>query len=189
MKKLFITCAVIIILLFSGCSQRTPRHEIQYSNNGQDSIVYVHYYDDNSNQWVDRYMEYVIFMNLYNMGGYNSIYGYYRTNPYNPYIYSRYRNYSYNYSPSYYHSRGYTRSGNTWVSPRNSSSRSFNNSSSRPSGGFSSRPANSSSRPSGFSSRPSSSSSRGTSSRSYSSGSSSRGSSSRSSSSHSSGHR
>jgi hypothetical protein len=119
---------VLFTMVMLGCSQQqTTSHEVRYTDNGQDSVVYVHYYDQNQGLWVNYYMEYLIFMNLYDMGGYRSVYGYYNQHAYDINRLVYYRNTYHYFSPNYYMARGYSKNstGNGWTkltTTRNTSS-------------------------------------------------------------------
>lgn len=90
-----------------SCGPRQSEYETQYSEDGRDSVVRIHYIDDRGRS-NDFFMDYVLFNTLYGRGGYGNVYNYYRTNPayFSNRSSNRYRNYSYNYSP-YYKARTY----------------------------------------------------------------------------------
>jgi len=79
MKRLVILIAIIGLFACNDESD-TSSHEQQWSSNGKDSVVYVRYRDDNGN-WVDFYMQYMLFNSLFNSGGYSACYNHYRSNP------------------------------------------------------------------------------------------------------------
>lgn len=65
---------------FSSCNTDDNRYETRYSADGKDSVVYVHYRDNNGN-YQDFWMNYLIFKSLYNNGGYANCYTYYHSHP------------------------------------------------------------------------------------------------------------
>lgn len=70
MKKL------ILILLLASCRNSQSLHEVQYSPDNTDSVAYVWYYD--GQQHYTFHMPYEQFKALYDEGGYESVYDYYR---------------------------------------------------------------------------------------------------------------
>jgi hypothetical protein len=69
MKKL------ILLLLLTGCSRPSTTHKVSYSPDGMDSIAVVNYFD--GQQFNTFYLPYPLFKDLYNDGGYESVYDYY----------------------------------------------------------------------------------------------------------------
>jgi len=96
----------------------TTWHELRYSPDKKDSVVYVHYVDD-SRTVTDFYINYLLFNSLFNNnGGYNSVYQNYNntSDHYEPHIYNNYR-------PLSNSSSNYTTHNTNYTSPvRNSSS-------------------------------------------------------------------
>jgi hypothetical protein len=86
---------LITVLGLFACNDEgdSSTHEQQWSSDGKDSVVYVHYKDDNGN-WVDFYMQYVLFNSLFNSGGYSACYNHYHSNPTHYYSNNYYTNYS-----------------------------------------------------------------------------------------------
>jgi hypothetical protein len=78
--SMFLLCAVIV---FSCNNDDESRHETRYSADGKDSVVYVHYRDNNG-QYHDFFLNYLMFRSLYGGGGYNgysACHNYYNSNP------------------------------------------------------------------------------------------------------------
>lgn len=96
MKKLLLA---IVCFSFISCESSSD-HEVRYSPDGKDSVVYVNYRDDNGNMQ-NFWMNYMIFSMLMHQGGYGSVYNYYHSHPnphYNPTIYQNYKTSSRTYS-------------------------------------------------------------------------------------------
>jgi hypothetical protein len=95
MKRLLLLLAIVALFACNDESTEgaASSHEQQWSADGKDSVVYVRYKDDNGN-WVNFYMQYLLFNSLFNSGGYNACYNHYHSNPaqyYNVSHYSSYR--------------------------------------------------------------------------------------------------
>lgn len=69
MKHLF-----IILFFLASCADTS--HEVRYSPDGKDSVVYVKYFD--GQQFVTFYMNYAPFKLVYDEEGYEGCYYYYR---------------------------------------------------------------------------------------------------------------
>lgn len=67
---------LIIFLLFALLSCKDTNHEVRYSPDGKDSVVYVSYYD--GRQFTTFYMGYGQFKAVYDEEGYEGCYDYYR---------------------------------------------------------------------------------------------------------------
>lgn len=74
MKKLLII-SLVFLASCKGCELET-NHEIRYSPDGKDSVVFMMYYD--GQQYNSVYMNYLQFNTLYGEGGYEAVYDYYR---------------------------------------------------------------------------------------------------------------
>lgn len=67
---------IYITLLAIACNGGlTSTHEVRYSPDGNDSVVVMKYYD--GHQYNNIYMGYELFKDLYDEGGYESVYDYY----------------------------------------------------------------------------------------------------------------
>jgi hypothetical protein len=77
MKQLLLLLAIAGLFACNG--DVNSSHEAQWSKDGKDSVVYVRYKEDNGN-WVNFYMQYMLFQSLFNSGGYNACYGHYQQN-------------------------------------------------------------------------------------------------------------
>lgn len=145
---LFLLCAVIMFGC-RGCASDESRHETRYSADGKDSVVYVHYRDNNG-QYQDFFLNYLMFRTLFGGGGYSgysACHNYYNSNPA-----PRINNY-HTYVVREDRSSNYTRS--TGNSSSSSSSKSFWNSGNKSSGSSYSSPSRSYSSPSRSYSSPS----------------------------------
>lgn len=85
MKHLF------IILLFALASCADYNHEVRYSPDSKDSVVYVRYYD--GQQFTTFYMAYPQFKIVYDSLGYEGCYDYARTHELPRYWLKKYRTY------------------------------------------------------------------------------------------------
>jgi hypothetical protein len=90
MKRLLLFIAIAGLFACNGDVDTS--HEAQWSKDGKDSVVYVRYKDDNGN-WVNFYMQYLLFNSLFNQGGYNACYNYHRTHEMPSYYQNRYTSY------------------------------------------------------------------------------------------------
>jgi hypothetical protein len=110
----------IIYSLLTSCGRQDSSYDLQYSNDGSDSVVYVHYYDPQGN-YQQFWMDYVMFQTLYNSGGYDRVYHYYYTTPYyrTPAYSYRYHRYSTDYVPrtSRYYNRYHSGYSSSNTSP------------------------------------------------------------------------
>lgn len=79
MKQLIIICT-LAIALFTSCAQRDSYHDTVWSPDKKDSAVYVNYRQEDGS-FTRFYMNYMLYSMLFNNGGYNNVYNYYRTNP------------------------------------------------------------------------------------------------------------
>ena len=99
--KTLLFLLTFVLLFTTGCPD-ISYYEAQWTDNNKDSVICVHYRDNTTNHWVTYYMEYLLFTRLYNQGGYENSYGYYRGHPqeFTPELQSRYttRGYSTLYS-------------------------------------------------------------------------------------------
>lgn len=169
MKRLLTILTISALFACNGDAE--PSHEAQWSKDGKDSVVYVRYKDESGN-WVNFYMQYMLFNSLFNSGGYNACYNHYRSNPThytNHNFYSSYtpRSSSVSASATGHHtpvkstsspSRSWTSSSSSSSGPSRSSSSSSSRSYSSPSrssGGSYSSPSRSYSSPSRSYSSPS----------------------------------
>lgn len=99
--KRVMAVAALCMALFSCDDQsaKQPTYDMVYSANGADSAVKIAYVDNN-NRTQEFFMDWLLFSNLYNNGGYGNVYGYYHSHP--AYFSTpTYHSYSrYHYSPS-----------------------------------------------------------------------------------------
>lgn len=86
MKKL-----LLLILLIACNGGLTSTHEVRYSPDGKDSVVYVQYYD--GSQYNSLYMVPEQFDHLYDEGGYEQVYDYYLGHQLPEYWLNKYRAY------------------------------------------------------------------------------------------------
>ncbi len=142
MKKYILLLSVAFIFLISCTNQPDSTHEVRYSKDGKDSVVYVQSYENG--QQNNFFMNYIMFRMLFGNGGYTNVYHYYEGHPYIRSYASNYNSYSMN---------------NTPISVRKSTSSSYYRSYSSPSrstsSGSYSSPSRSSSSPSRSYSSPS----------------------------------
>lgn len=98
----YIVLSIMLCMMFS-CAP-SSNHEVRYSPDNRDSVVYVQYVDQNGNSQ-EFWMNYLIFSTLMQRGGYSNVYNYhqshYRTDPGYNYNVSRFQNYR---PPVYYNS-------------------------------------------------------------------------------------
>jgi hypothetical protein len=72
----------VTLFMFTGCAGDDNRHEVRYSADGKDSVVYVHYRDDNG-RYNDFFMNYLMFQTMFGNGGssgYTNVYHHYHAN-------------------------------------------------------------------------------------------------------------
>lgn len=140
-SKIAVACMLLIAFMASSCNnyQHSPSHEVMWSQDKKDSVVYVRYYDNASNNWIQYYMLYNLFFSHYNSGGYTAVNNYYtvhksdfsNTSKYSSYsTFSRTSPKAYS-SPSYSSPSHSTPSGSSYSSPSRSSSSSSYSSPSR----------------------------------------------------------
>ncbi len=151
-----------MIITIASCNRppETTSHEAQWSSDGKDSVVYVHYRNDNGS-FTDFYMNHLLFNMLFNQGGYGSVYNHYHTYPqtYAAPSQTAYRNYSNENSPTYKASKSYSSPSSSRPVGSSSSSKSYSSPSSSSSSSSKSYSSPSSSSSSRSYSSPSSSSS------------------------------
>lgn len=151
MKRLLTILAITALFACNGDVE--PSHEAQWSKDGKDSVVYVRYKDESGN-WINFYMQYMLFNSLFNSGGYNACYNHYRQNEGHYTVSNRYYH---NYAPRSSSVSPNTTGHHVPVKSNSSPSRSWSSGSS--SSGSHSSPSSSSSSPSRSYSSPSRSSS------------------------------
>lgn len=66
---------ILLLILLTACNGLDSRHEVRYSPDGKDSVVYLMYYD--GQQFNNVYMNCQQFEVLYKDGGYEEVYDYY----------------------------------------------------------------------------------------------------------------
>lgn len=75
MKKLLFI-AVAALFLSSCVSKPQSSHEVRWSEDKHDSVVYVNHYDNNGNM-SSFFVSYLVFHTLFNQGGYGTVHNYY----------------------------------------------------------------------------------------------------------------
>jgi hypothetical protein len=86
MKKL------LLLILLTACNGGlTSTHEVRYSPDGKDSVVYMMYYD--GKQYNNVYMTPLQFNGLFDEGGYEGVYDYYISHQLPEYWLNKYKSY------------------------------------------------------------------------------------------------
>lgn len=99
MKKVIFICFLGATVFLACEDNRETSHEIQWSSDKKDSIVYVNYRQQDGS-FSNFYMNYVLYSMLFKQGGYGSVYNYYQQHPTEFNTQSRYSNYKPYSSPS-----------------------------------------------------------------------------------------
>lgn len=92
MKKFIIFCLIATVFLACKKEQKTS-HEIQWSGNAKDSVVYVNHQNQDGS-FNDFYMNYLLYSTLFRQGGYSGVNSYYNQHRSEFNNQSKYYNYS-----------------------------------------------------------------------------------------------
>lgn len=66
---------ILLLILLTACSRQSTTHEVRYSLDKTDSVVFVRYFD--GQQYNTFFMNYEQFKVLHSEGGYEGVYEYY----------------------------------------------------------------------------------------------------------------
>ena len=92
MKKFIIFC--LIATVFLACKEKQQSsHEVQWSGNAKDSVVYVNHQNQDGS-FSNFYMNYLLYSTLFRQGGYSGVNSYYNSHRSEFSNQSRYHNYT-----------------------------------------------------------------------------------------------
>ena len=92
MKKFIIFCLIAIVFLACKEKQQTS-HEVQWSGNAKDSVVYVNHQNQDGS-FSNFYMNYFLYSTLFRQSGYSGVNSYYNSHRSEFNNQSRYENYT-----------------------------------------------------------------------------------------------